>query len=98
MDHRPYLVSLAISTLVPNVQNLMYISTLLNVACRKPILPHVSIPFIGNVIEKNLVGFPNSMYHHVRPYTPNFGYAYKGIGNVLTMWLPMFDPLVNPTT
>jgi len=73
MDHRPYLVSLTISTLVLNVQNLMYISTLPNVACKKPILPHVSIPLIGNVIEQNLVGFPNSMYHHVQPYTPYFG-------------------------
>jgi hypothetical protein len=34
---------------------------------------------------------------HIGPYTPFFGFGYGGIGNVLTMWPPMFDPLINPT-
>jgi hypothetical protein len=38
------------------------------------------------------------VYLHVGPYTPYFGFGYKGIGNVLTMWPLMFDPLTNPTT
>jgi hypothetical protein len=92
------MVSLPIPSLVLNVQNSMYTSTLPNVACRKPNFPHVCIPFIGNVIEQNPVGFPNSMYHHVGPYTPYFGSDYRGIKSVLTMWPPMFDPLVKPIT
>jgi hypothetical protein len=75
----------------------MYTSTLPSVDCREPILPPISIPFIGNVIEQNLVGFPNSMYRHVgcRPY---FGSSYRGIGNVFIVWPSMFDPLVKSTT
>jgi hypothetical protein len=49
-------------------------------------------------MEQNLVGFPNSMYPHVGPYTPYFGFGYKGIGGVPTMWPPMSDPLTNLTT
>ncbi len=45
-----------------------------------------------------MVGFPNSMYPHVGPYTPYFGYGYEGITNVPTVWPPMFNPLANPTT
>jgi len=37
------------------------------------------------------------MYFHVGPYTPYFSSSYKGIGGVPTMWLPMSDPLTNPT-
>ncbi len=47
-------------------------------------------------MDQNLVGFPNSMYFHVRPYTPYFGYGYGGIKGVLTILPPMFDLLTNP--
>jgi hypothetical protein len=47
-------------------------------------------------MEKNPIGFPNSMYLHVGPYTPYFGYGYGGIGSVPTMRPPMSDPLANP--
>jgi hypothetical protein len=47
-------------------------------------------------MEQNLVGFPNSMYLHVGPYTPYVGFGYGGIRGVLTMWPPMSNPLVNP--
>jgi hypothetical protein len=49
-------------------------------------------------MEQNAIGFPNSMYLHVRPYTPCFGFGYEGIGSAPTMWPPMYDPLGNPTT
>jgi hypothetical protein len=58
---------------------------------------HLSLPFIGNVIEQNLVGFPNSMYHHVG-CTPYFGSGYRGIGCVFIVWPSMFDPLVKSMT
>jgi hypothetical protein len=51
---------------------------------------------LPNVIEQNSVGFSNSMYFHVGFYTPYFGYGYKGIRNVRTMWPPISDPLTNP--
>jgi hypothetical protein len=37
------------------------------------------------------------MYLHVGPFTPYFGSSYKGM-SVPTMWPPMSNPLVNPTT
>ncbi len=98
MNHRPYLVSLLVQSLVLNVLNSVYPLTLQNVACRESIIPHVSIPLPGNVMEQNLVGYPNSMYPHVGPYTPYFGYVYEGIMSVFTMWPPKSDPLTNPTT
>jgi hypothetical protein len=85
IDHRPYSISLLVQSPISNIQNLIYPLALPNVACRKPIIPHVFIPFIGNVMEQNLVGFPNSMYPHVGPYTPYFGFGYKGIRGVPTM-------------
>jgi hypothetical protein len=48
-------------------------------------------------MEQNPVGFPNSMYPHVEPYTPYFCSSYGGIESVLTMWPPMSNPLTNPT-
>jgi hypothetical protein len=47
-------------------------------------------------MEQNLVGFPNSMYPYVGPYTPYFGFGYVGIKGVPIMWPPMSNPLVNP--
>ncbi len=76
---------------------MVYLSTLPNVACRKPIIPHVFIPLTRNVIKQKLVGFPGSMYSCVGPYTPYIGFGYEGIGSALTMWSPMSDPLTNPT-
>jgi hypothetical protein len=48
-------------------------------------------------MEQNLVGFKNSMFLHVGPYTSYFGYGYGGIGSVFTMWPLMFDPFANVT-
>jgi hypothetical protein len=93
MDHRPYVVSLLVQSFVPSVQILVYPSALPNVACCEPFIPPISVPFIENV-----VGFPNSMYVHVGPYTPYFCSSYGGIVTILTMWPPMFDPLIPPTT
>jgi hypothetical protein len=38
------------------------------------------------------------MYLRVGPYTPYFGFGYRGIGGVPIMWPPMSNPLVNPTS
>jgi hypothetical protein len=75
-DHKPYLVALPIQNLVPNVWNLIYLSALPNVACRKPIIPLVFVPLTINVMDQNPIGFPNSMYLHVGPYTTYFGSSY----------------------
>ncbi len=98
MDHKPYLISTHVQSFVPNVYNLVYPLTLLNAFCKKLVIPHIFVPLIKNVMEQNLVSFPNSMYLHVGPYTPYFGYGYGGINNAPTMWLPRFNPLVNPIT
>jgi len=50
-DHKPYLISLPIQSLFPNVQILVYLLALSNLACRESIIPPISIPFIGNVME-----------------------------------------------
>jgi hypothetical protein len=97
-DDRPYSISLHVQILVLNVQNSIYPLALPNVTCRELVIPLVSIPLTKNVMEKNLVGSPNSMYFHVGPYTPYFYSGNGGIKNVPTMWLPMFNPLINPTT
>ncbi len=98
-NHRPYLVSTPIQNLVPNIQILVYSSTLPNVACKELIIPprQPVVLIIENVMEQNPVGFPNSMYFHVKPYTPYFGFNYRGVKGVPTMWPPMSDPLANPT-
>jgi hypothetical protein len=49
-------------------------------------------------MEQNLIGFLNSMYSCVRPFTTYFGFGYEGIGSACTMWSPMFNPLTNPIT
>ncbi len=69
MNHRPYLVSLIFQSLIPNIQNLIYPSTLPNVACKELVIPPISVPFTENVVEQN------SMCPHVGPYTPYFGYG-----------------------
>ncbi len=94
--HRPYWISLFVQSFVPNVQNLAYPSTLPNVIYREQVIPKAFIPFIEIVMEKNLVGFPYSMYRHVEPYTPYFSSGNKGIGNVLTLmagnlWMKMMS-------
>jgi hypothetical protein len=65
---------------------------------KKSFIPHVSVLITGNVIEQNPIGFPNSMFPHVGPYKPYFGYGYSGMGSVPTMWLLMFSPFVKITT
>jgi len=77
---------------------LVYPSKLPNVVCKELVIIPIFVPLIENVMEKNPVGFPNSMYPHGGPYTPYFGYGYGGIRNVPIMRLPMFNPLTNPTT
>jgi hypothetical protein len=90
------LVSLIIQIFVHNVQNSIYLLTLPNVACKKPVIPLVSVQFIENIMEQNPVGFPNSMYLHVGPYTPYFAYGYGGIRSAPTIWPLMSNPLTNP--
>jgi hypothetical protein len=75
-NRKPYSVSIPFQTLISSIQNLVYSLALPNVACRKPIIPFISVPLIGNVMEQNVIGFPNSMYLHVGPYTPYFGSGY----------------------
>jgi hypothetical protein len=60
--------------------------------------PLIFVPLTGNVMEQNLVGFPSSMFPHVGPYTPYFGFGYDGIGSAPTMWPLMSNPLPNFTT
>jgi hypothetical protein len=95
MDHKPYVISTHVQSLVPNVYNLVYHLALLNSFCK---FVNIFVPLIKNVMEQNLVGFPNSMYLHVGPYTPYFGYGYGGIKNAPSMWPPMSNPLTNPIT
>jgi len=67
---------------------------------KESFIPLVFVPIIGNVIEQNLIGFPNSMFFHVepyRPYRPYFGYGYSGLGIVPAMLPPMFSPFTNIT-
>jgi hypothetical protein len=59
--------------------------------------PLVYVPLTKNVMEKNLVGFPNSMFFHVGPCTPYFGPHYGGKESAPVMWLLIFDPSVNIT-
>ncbi len=75
---------------------MVYPLALANVACKKLVIPHIFIPLTKNVVEQNLVGFQNSMYLHIGPYTPYFGSSYEGIKSDPTMWPPMSDPLVCP--
>jgi hypothetical protein len=94
-DYRPCPISTHVQNLRLNVPNLVYPTTLPNVFCKQLVFPLVSIPLIENVMEKNLVGFPNSMFFHVGPCTPYSGPCYGGKGGAPVMWLPIFDPLVN---
>jgi hypothetical protein len=54
-----------------------------------------TVPLIENVMEQNPIGFPNSMYPHVGPCTPYFGFGYGSIWSVPIMWPPISDPLSN---
>jgi hypothetical protein len=47
-------------------------------------------------MEQNPIGFPNSMYFYVGPYTPYFSSSYKGIRGVPTMWPLTSNHLTNP--
>jgi hypothetical protein len=86
-----------VQSLIPNVQILVYPLVILNVFHKETIIPHVFISLIKNVMERNQVGFPNSMYPHDETYVPYFGYGYDDIENVPTMWLLIFDPSPNFT-
>jgi hypothetical protein len=55
------------------------------------------VPIIENVIEQNLIGFPNSMCFHVETYRPYFGYGYSGLGIVLAVLPPMSSHFTNIT-
>jgi len=72
--------------------------TLLDVFHEELVFPLVSIPFVGNVMEQNPIGFPKLMFLHVGPYAPYFGSSYGGIGSALVMWFPISNPLVNMIT
>jgi hypothetical protein len=68
---------LFVQSLIPNVKILVYLLALPNVACKKLVVPFISIPLTKNVMEQNLIGFPNSMYIHGGPYPLYFGYGYR---------------------
>ncbi len=91
-NHKLYLVSLLVQSSISNIQNSVYPLTLPNVACRESIIPHVSTPLTKNVMQQNPIGFPNSMYPHVGPHTPYFGFGYKGIGVFLQCGLLCLIP------
>jgi hypothetical protein len=55
------LMTCVVFVLVSNIQNLIYSLALPNVAYKELVFLLVSIPFTKNVMEQNLVGFPNSM-------------------------------------
>ncbi len=97
-DNKLYLALVLIQNLVSNIHNSVYSLALPNVPCKKLVIPLLSILITKNVMEQNLVGFPNSMYPYVGPYTPYFGFGYGGIAGVPTMWPPMSNPLTNPTS
>jgi hypothetical protein len=86
------LVLVPIQNPVSNIQNSIYFLALPNVPCKDLVIPLVSILLTKNVMEQN------SMYPHVRPYTPYFGFGYGGIGGVPTMWPLMSNPSANPTS
>jgi hypothetical protein len=90
------LVSLLVQSPILNIQNPIYPSTLSNVVCKKLVIALIYVPFIENIMEQNLVGFPNSMYPCVGPYTPYFGFGYRAIKSVLIMLPLVFDPLAKP--
>jgi hypothetical protein len=77
---------------------LVYPSTLVDVSHKELVIPLVSLFFINNIMEQNLVGFPNLVFLHVGPYISYFCSSYGGIGSALIMWLPMSNPLANITT
>lgn len=66
-NHKPYLVSLHVQSSIPNIQNLIYPLTLPNVACKEITISFNSIFLTKNVMEQNLIGFPNSMYFMLDP-------------------------------
>jgi len=93
------LISTPIQNLVSNVCNLVYPSTLVDVSHKELVIPLVLfLFFINNIMEQNPVGFPNSVFLHVGPYTSYFCSSYDGIGSVFVMWPPMSNPLINITT
>jgi hypothetical protein len=85
VNHRLYPISILVQNPSLNIQNLVYSLTLPNITCREPFIPPLSVPLTRNVMEQNLVGFPNSMYLRVGPYTPHFGFGYGGVRCVPTM-------------
>lgn len=91
----PYPILIHVQNLTLNVQQSIYPSTIPKWPCNKPFVPPISIPIIANLIEQNLVGFPNSMFPFVGPYPPFFGFGYNGMGSVPTMWPLMFGPFAN---
>jgi hypothetical protein len=88
-------MSTLVQSIILNVQNSIHRSTLPDVSRKQTIIPHVFVPLMRNVMEKNPIGFSNSMYLHVGPYTPYFGFEYGSIGSAPTMWPPMSNPLPN---
>jgi hypothetical protein len=79
------MVFVHVQNLVSNIQNLVYLLTLPNVVYNEPIIPPVFVSLTENIMEQNPIGFANSMYPLVRPYTLYFGFSYEGVGGVPTM-------------
>jgi hypothetical protein len=90
-------MSTPIQSFVLNVHNLIYPLALPNVFHKEIVIPPVFVSLIENVIEQNLVGFPNSIHPYVGPYTSYFGFSYGGMGSALIIWPLMSDPLTNLT-
>jgi hypothetical protein len=88
IDYKPYPISTPIQSFVTNVQILVYSSTLAYVSPKELVIPFIYVPFIKNVLEQNVVSFPNSMFFYVGPYTPYFEYGYNKMGSILAMWPP----------
>jgi len=42
-----------------------------------------------------LISFSNDKFYPIGSYPPFFGPTYLGMGIVPTIWLQMFDPIIN---
>jgi hypothetical protein len=80
-----------------NVQKLVYPFALPKSPHKDSFIQPIFIPITRSIIEQIPIGFPNSMFPFVGPYTPYFGFGHDGMGNVPTMWPQVFSPFANIT-
>jgi hypothetical protein len=93
-----YPISIHVQSLVLNVQKLVYPFALPKSPHKNSFIQPILIPITENMIESIPVGFPNSVFPHVGPYIPYFGFGHDGMGNVPIMWPQVFNPFANITT